>query len=76
MSIKWIVRSKQSRNGSPANYRIMTDNDTYYETDSEVELATPEVTAHILWAVAETLEDAPESKRYDLRVTLEEYDHD
>ena len=44
----------------------------WFETEAEVSDAKPEPAAHALKSIANTLENAPEGRRYDVELTVEE----
>lgn len=48
------------------------DTDQWLEVDANVDQALPEAAAHVLSSVASTLEEAPEGRRYDLKLSVEE----
>jgi hypothetical protein len=48
------------------------DEDTWLETDAEAGDATGYAAAALLESVAETLREAPDGKRYDVDLTVEE----
>lgn len=46
--------------------------EAYLETETEADHATGPAAASLILAVAETLADAPDDRRYDVRLTVEE----
>jgi hypothetical protein len=50
----------------------MPDDELWLETESEAKDALPSAAASLLKSVAETLEDAPDGRRYDIRLEVEE----
>jgi hypothetical protein len=44
----------------------------WLETEAEMSDAKPEPAAHVLNTVANTLENAPDGRRYDVELTVEE----
>lgn len=51
---------------------MSTEEDEYLNVDAEAEIATPDATAEVLEAVAETLRNAPKGSRYDWSLTIDE----
>jgi len=50
----------------------MSEKETYLEVDADGESGTGPALAHVLRCVAETLEDAPDDRRYDFELEVEE----
>lgn len=46
--------------------------DVWLETEIGMQQATAGGAAHVLQSVAETLKEAPDGRRYDVRLTVEE----
>lgn len=54
----------------------MSDDDTYLETETDASNATGPSAAAILESIAGTLSKAPDGKRFDIEVVVEEREND
>lgn len=48
------------------------DNERWLEADTEATDASPKAAAKVLTSIASTLEQAPEDRRYDIQLVIEE----
>jgi hypothetical protein len=47
--------------------------DTYLDVETKTSKGAGEHVGHVLRTIAETLDDAPENRRYDLELKIEEH---
>lgn len=62
----WTQRTAMSSEQS------MDDTGRWLEADTEATDASPKAAAKVLTAIASTLEQAPEDRRYDIQLVVEE----